>query len=357
VRKRASRPAEPVYKTDDRRMLTETGPAPVAETVPSREDDPELWAVRDEFLRVPGALAAVGEAIRDAFDQAYDGQYTGRWDYRQLNKTEKTHIGTLVQINIHRYLTLDDGEELDYRVAGIEIDCKWSRLTHQWEIPEEMYLKEHGPQLALLVWGNDYTARWAVGLLRIDEAVLLPKGKQRDRKRKINDVGKSRILWLVRDGELEANQLLRAPLELRSTILGQRSGQACVNALFENMTGQVINRASVLTAAMQDDPMKRARDARKHLRNKGIVIFGPYAPHPDLADGLGLPRPVKGSFVSARLAPVDTSFPDQLRPSVEIQSRHWRLADPADPDCEAPELPEQGRERAELEPVHLSGGH
>jgi hypothetical protein len=53
-------------------------------------------------------------AIREAFDQVYDGQHTGRWDYTQLMKTEKTHIGTLVEMWLQREFAFDDGEELDY---------------------------------------------------------------------------------------------------------------------------------------------------------------------------------------------------------------------------------------------------
>lgn len=316
-------------------------PTPVA--------DPKLWAVHDEFQRVTGAVDLIGEAIRDAFDQAYDGQNSGRWDYRQLNKTEKTHIGTLVQINIHRYLTLADGLDLDYRVAGVEVDCKWSRMVGEWEIPEEMYLKD-GPQLALVIWGNDYTSRWCAGLIRIHESNLRPKGHQRDRKRKLNPAALDQIVWLKRDGRLVPNQLLAMTAHTRQTVLGQRSGQACVDSLFRELQGEIVTRASVLTAAMQDDPMKRARDARKRLKHEGIVIFGHYLPHPDLAEALELPRPGVGSFVSARLAPARPGDPA----SVDIQGRPWRLATADDPAHEAPELPRQGREQLGPPPLHLA---
>jgi hypothetical protein len=318
---------------------------------PSRGEDPELWAVHDEFRRVSGAVDLIGEAIRDAFDQAYDGQNSGRWDYRQLNKTEKTHIGTLVQINIHRYLTLEDGRDLDYRVAGVEVDCKWSRMMGDWEIPEEMYLK-NGPQVALLIWGNDFTARWCAGLIRTHETNLRPKGLQRDRKRKLNSAALDKILWLEREGQLIPNQLLRASPAERRLVLGQRSGQACVDMLFKVLAGQLVTRSSVVTAAMQDDPMKRVRDARKNLRAKGYIILGHYAPHPDLAADLGLPRPALGSFVSAKLSPRSRPGPG----TVDIQGERWGLAVEIETSHHAPELPRQGREQVEPAPLHLEGG-
>jgi hypothetical protein len=352
VRKHKKRPGEPGAKPGERALLVErepktynTGVAP-----PTPDEDPELWTVYEEFHRVPGAIDLLGEAIRDSFDQIYDGQHTGRWDYRQLNKTEKTHIGTLVQINVHRYLTLADGEDLDYRIAGVDVDAKWSRMVGEWEIPEEMYLK-NGPQVALVIWGNDYTARWAAGLVRTEEQYLRPKGNQRDKKRKLNEAGNDRILWLRRDGELQPNQLLRAlTAEQRQTVLGQRSGQACVNALFNELQGVLVNRASVLTAAMQADSPKRVRDARERLKSKGIVILGHYAPHPEIARTWGLPEPVLGSYVSARVAPAHEHEAD----SVMLEGMRWRIARRDDPEVEAPALPSQGRVKdPDPAPLHL----
>lgn len=64
--------------------------------------------------------ARTGYAIREALDQIYDGQRTGRWDYTQLMKTEKTHVGTLVEIWLQREFGFDDGDELDYLIAGVD---------------------------------------------------------------------------------------------------------------------------------------------------------------------------------------------------------------------------------------------
>jgi hypothetical protein len=305
---------------------------------PTREDDPSLWAVRDA-LEAAGAIAAVPAVVRETFDQIYDGQRTGRWDAEQLNKTEKTHVGTLIQINLQKELELEDGKDLDYRIAGVEVDCKWSRLMYGWEIPTEMY--EKGPQVALVVWGSDYTSRWAIGLIRISEAVLKPMGKQRDRKRQLSEDGRRRVLWMGQ-GDLVENTLLHLSTDQRRRILGQRSGQQSVNSLFRELPGILVNRATVLTAAQQDDCLKRVRDARKHLRSEGFVIFGHYAPHPELAAMLGLPRPTKGRFVSARLTPVEDAAIDTQ--AVELQGSLWRLARPGDPPTTAPALPAQGRE-------------
>src|ERR1700739_3012661 len=97
--------------------------------VPSDEPDAELDAVEAELYRL--------RPVRDPVDQLYDGQHTGRWKYDQLHKTEKPHMGTLVEINLHRQFAFADGDATDYRIAGIEVDCKYSMTYGGWELPPE----------------------------------------------------------------------------------------------------------------------------------------------------------------------------------------------------------------------------
>lgn len=279
-----------------------------------------------------------GYAIREALDQIYDGQRTGRWDYTQLLKTEKTHVGTLVEIWLQREFGFVDGDELDYQIAGVDVDCKWSLNLYDWEIPQEMYSR--GDKIALVVWANDYTARWASGLIRIGEDVLRPPGRQRDGKRRLNDRGRDRILWIAPGADLVKNTLLHIsdPRKLDLIAYAAR-GQTAVTNLFRELTGELVNRATVLTAAQQVDSAKRVRDARRHLKPEGIVIFGHYAPQPQMAADLGLPVPSLGRFVSTRLYPWQLDDPE---PWAEIENARWRRARPTDPVIAAPTLPIQG---------------
>ncbi|MEU7949783.1 NaeI family type II restriction endonuclease [Micromonospora chalcea] len=307
---------------------------------PTEDEDPEIWAVRSEILTLDPSGARMGYAIREALDQIYDGQRTGRWDYTQLHKTEKTHVGTLVEIWLQREFRFHDGDELDYRIAGVEVDCKWSLNLYDWEIPQEMYSR--GDKIALVVWANEYTARWAAGLIRINEAVLRRPGKQRDGKRRLNDRGRDRILWVFPGADLVKNTLLhiKDPRKL-DLIAYAPKGQTAVTNLFRELTGELVNRATVLTAAQQVDSAKRVRDARKQLQPKGIVIFGHYAPHPQMAADLELPVPTLGRFVSVRLHPWRPGDPE---PFTEIDGARWRRAREADPIVQAPTLPKQGEE-------------
>src|SRR4051794_36388746 len=65
--------------------------------------------------------------LRDSLDDLLDGQRTGRWCYQQLSKTEKTHLGTIVEINLGKEFDIDDGDDLDWKIAGEDVDCKFSR--------------------------------------------------------------------------------------------------------------------------------------------------------------------------------------------------------------------------------------
>lgn len=306
---------------------------------PTPTDDPDLWAVRAELLRQDPSGARFAYAIREAFDQAYDGQRTGRWDYSQLMKTEKTHIGTLVEIWLQRELLLEDGKDLDYSIAGHDVDAKWSRNLYDWEIPLEMYTSKD--QISLLIWGNEYTQRWAAGLLRIKDSLLKPLGRQRDKKRHLNDLGKDSILWLHAERPMIANTLLQLPEELAWKVAQEKTGQQAVNLLFREARGVLINRAAVDAAGQQVDPQKRVRDARKHLAPEGIIVFGHYSPHPELAAALGLPPPTLGRFVSARVA---RWAPGDLEPAIALEGKQWRLAREDEKARHAPSLPKQGKE-------------
>jgi hypothetical protein len=332
----------PVRPTTAGRPRPTVGPAAYRTDArpPTAQEDPELLAVHAALKAMDPHGIRTGYAIREALDQIYDGQRTGRWDYTQLMKTEKTHVGTLVEIWLQREFGFADGEELDYRIAGVDVDCKWSLNLYDWEIPQEMYSR--GDKIALVVWANEYTARWATGLIRVSEDVLKPLGRQRDGKRRLNDRGRDRILWIFGGADLVKNTLLHVAdprkLELIAYATG---GQTAVTNLFRELTGQLVNRATVLTAAQQVDGAKRVRDARKHLQPEGVVIFGHYAPHPRMAEQLGLPRPTLGRFVSSRLAPWQDGDPE---PYTQINGTRWRRARPDDPTVPAPPLPAQARD-------------
>src|SRR5690606_36087339 len=73
--------------------------------------------------------------IRAAIDEVIDAPRTGRVHASELEKTEKTYIGTKVEILVRNYFRLPKGI-LDLRIAGYDVDVK-NTLGSTWMIPRE----------------------------------------------------------------------------------------------------------------------------------------------------------------------------------------------------------------------------
>ena len=287
--------------------------------------DPEVLAVRDELYRRDPSGGRVAAVIRDTLDQLYDGQRTGRWSYDQLHKTEKTYMGTLIEINLHREFEFEDGDLMDYKIAGIEVDCKYS-MSKGWMLPPEA-----AGHICLLLWAEDLKQSWSAGLIRVCEEYL-NRGANRDSKNTLNKAGRSAILQLWESHTVLAPNLFLelsdANRERIFSAMGKRgaSGQARINELFRLVQGRIVRRAEIATVAQQDDSMKRARDsggARDGLRPEGILVLGHQDNDPMVARSLGLPVPKKGQVVAARVVPADVG---DERPLAEIEGRLWAVA-------------------------------
>lgn len=308
---------------------------------PSRGEDHELDSVRDVLLAQDPTGVRFAEVLRETYDQLYDGQRTGRYRWEQLRKTEKTHMGTLVEINVHREFDFEDGDRMDYRIADIDVDCKFSQSLGGWEFPPEAYENAH---ICLVLWASDHESRWEAGLIRVRDSDELLGRPNRDRKRKLHRAGQRHVTILYDRPGLPENLLLHVDDETRERIFnppgkkrGKPSGQSKINELFRSVRGRMVNRASVLTVAQQKDAMKRPRDARlpQHLGNEGILVLGHQEQDPIVAEALGLSRPPKGSFISVRVVPAERPY---AGPMAEIDGSRWRIASDNDPVVAAPFL-------------------
>ncbi|GAA4329328.1 hypothetical protein GCM10023178_42180 [Actinomadura luteofluorescens] len=315
------------------------------------------------FDNQPGARERFRWALRDSLDELLDGQRTGRWAYQHLTKTEKTYLGTAVEVNLTKEFEIANGRDLDWSIAGLDVDCKFSKDLGGWEIPMEMYLcPDHGERsgradhAAVVTWMNDDTSQWAAGIVRITDERLRWKKKpdangdrvrayNRDNKRKLSDSAKSEVYWLWGglQTDLPTNLLRHLDAEVRERILTaslphrRSSGQQRLNQLFREVHGRIVGRQTVLTVGQQDDSPKRARDARIHLRPEGIIVLGHQGSHPHAARALGLPVPIKGEWISTRLVTVS---PDDARPKFSLDGHFWSCARENDPVTPAPDLPD-----------------
>ncbi|GAA3089665.1 NaeI family type II restriction endonuclease [Streptosporangium carneum] len=315
--------------------------------------DSALEAVFTRLMALDEDGARTGKAIRRTFDMLLDGQHTGRFRWEQLHKTEKTHCGTLVEINLQREFEFSDGEVLDYSIEGVEVDCKYSQDIGEWMIPPEA--EGH---LLLGLWGNDQLGRWSAGLVRAHPDMLTSKKGNRDRKRRLTKEGKGTIRWLFQNAPLPENVLLRMPKEDVAAIFScgptghkcERHGSKRVDELFRRAQGRLVGRTAVATVAQQEDYMKRVRGnggARSNLKPEGIVIFGQYDSHRALARQLGVPVPGSGESISVRLAQRHALHGNL--PYIHLEGKEWVVARPDDPVEPAPMLPDTKKSSTEDE--------
>ncbi|MFB7279922.1 NaeI family type II restriction endonuclease [Streptomyces hydrogenans] len=296
-------------------------------------DDPELAAVWNHLRCLDSAESRFARTLRDTIDQLLNGEDTGRYDWKSLYKTEKTHAGTLVEIKLQREFRFGDGTDMDYRIAGVDVDCKYSQQFGGWMIPPEA--RGH---LCLLVWANDEQSRWSAGVFRVRDE-WLNNGNNRDLKLTVKAQHRNKIAWLWRDAELPENVLLHMDPADRTAVFLPRSGQARLNELFRRVQNRRIGRNVIRTVAQQKDYMKRVRGnggSRSALRKEGFLIMGDYESHRRVAAGLGLPLPLEGEFVSARVTEVS---PQDARGSVLLDGRLWARARNTDAPAPGPSLP------------------
>lgn len=330
-----------------------TSPATVQSmTLPGIEDphsrDPEVQAVVEAWLHADPALDQTAAIFRATFDQLYDGQHTGRFRWDQLFKTEKTHFGTLLEINLRRAFDpfISDGATLDYKIEGVEIDCKYSQTSGGWMIPPEAF-----GHLLLVAHAADTAGTWELGVVRATEENL-GRGQNRDLKKSLSAAGRRNITWIARDAELPPNVLLSLDPYIVEDIMGSRSGQERINRLCRAVEGRRFGRNTVATVATQDDYMKRMREnggARSILAREGYIIpSGDYSSHRRVAEGLGAEVPKPGEFVS--LLVMETNLPGLG--VVELDGRLWRRApSPELATLPAPKLPSTKRERPDRPPA------
>jgi hypothetical protein len=207
--------------------------------------------------------------IRRAIDEVIDSPRTNRFTLTETEKTEKTYLGTKIEILLRNYLKFPKGKVLDLSIKGIEVDIK-NTIGRSWTIPQEAV-----GQPCILVQSNERTALCSVGIIVAEEAYL-NLGKNRDGKRSISAAGAAQIHWLINNTKYPPNFWEAIAPELRDAIMAPRGGSDRVANLFLKIQGKPISRLLVQSVGQQDDYMKRVRrngGARDILAPKGVAIL------------------------------------------------------------------------------------
>jgi Restriction endonuclease NaeI len=209
--------------------------------------------------------------FRSAIDEVIDTARTGRFFFNQLEKTEKTYLGTKFEILLRDWLQLPKGVKLDLLIGEREVDVKSTTTGGSgWMIPPEAI-----DQFCVLLRVNEAKAKCAIGIVRCRETYL-NVSTNRDKKKTFSKEGTTNIWWLVSDFDYTPNFWSLIDEQLRLKIMSSSAGAKRLAALFECCIGIPISRVQVEAVAAQDDFMKRIRrngGARDILNPKGIAIL------------------------------------------------------------------------------------
>ena len=207
--------------------------------------------------------------LRQAFDEVIDAPRTNRFTLAEIEKTEKTYLGTKVEILLRNYLKIPKGKVLDMLVNGVEVDIK-NTVGRTWMIPTESLDRP-----AFIIRANEKTARCDVGMV-VFRREYLTMGENRDVKKTLAAAHNSAIWWLLRTHPYPPNFWEVLPSAERNAIMAAGGGKNRIAALFEKIQRQPISRLQVQALAQQLDPLKRIRrngGARDVLAPKGIALL------------------------------------------------------------------------------------
>ncbi|HZB89489.1 MAG TPA: NaeI family type II restriction endonuclease [Terracidiphilus sp.] len=264
---------------------------------PDNEDFTLCRRIEAEILKKTKGIEPFKEGIslllRRAIDEVIDAPRTGRFTIEETEKTEKTYLGTKVEILLRSWLGFPKGKILDLEIDGIETDVK-NTMSDSWMIPVEAIARP-----CLLVTTDEVHARYSVGVFIAREEHLRP-APNRDGKRGISATGRQNIHWIVKDGDYPKNIWEGISSEVRAAIANQPSGTKRVDALFRYVQNEPISRSQILAVARQKDAMKRLRKnggARDTLARDRIVLLSGNYDGAEI-ERLGLPKCRRDEFIS-----------------------------------------------------------
>lgn len=257
-----------------------------------------LSTIAAEIVRCAGghaALAAKFSAmLRQCVDDVIMTPKTGRRSYEELEKTEKTYIGTRVEIELRAMLGLHRGK-LDTVILGHDVDIK-NTMGNNWMIPTEAI-----DNICILVAADEVRAQCYFGLI-VANPDYLTHGQNKDSKKSVSALGFANIFWLLNRHHYPPNFWRTVAADVVNRIFSGKTGNERMTNLFREVQKQPITRDVVQAVAQQQDFMRRIRSdngrgTRDRLAREGILLLsGQY--DAQIIHRLGLPKCSGSEFIS-----------------------------------------------------------
>lgn len=206
--------------------------------------------------------------IRAAIDEVIDAPRTGRVHASELEKTEKTYIGTKIEILVRNYFRLPKGI-LDLTIDGLDVDVK-NTLGGSWMIPREAVGK---PCILVASDEDKHTCFFGIFVAHLDNLTL---STNQDQKRAVSAAGFRNIHWILVDEPYPDSFWSKLGEKKTRAIMRGASGSERISSLFRLAQEIPVHRDIVQAVAQQKDYMKRLRrngGARDVLAREGIAIL------------------------------------------------------------------------------------
>ncbi len=281
--------------------------------VPGHPDYDLLTGLADEITKRAGGPKALGQGfsamLRQCVDDVIMTPKTGRRSYDELEKTEKTYIGTRVEIELRALLRLPKGK-LDTLILGKDVDIK-NTMGSNWMIPTEAI--DHP---CILVAADETRAMCFLGLI-VAKLDYLTAGQNKDAKKSVSAEGFANILWLLNERPYPPNFWQTVPSDAIERIFSGSSGNQRMASLFREVQDTPIKREVVEAVAKQKDFMRRIRSDNGRgtrdilLRESILLLSGDF--DAGLIKQLGLPECSGSEFISYQV---------KTAQDVDIASKH-----------------------------------
>ena len=238
----------------------------------SHPDFKVISEIEAELMRKAGGFDAFRgqfpRLVRQAIDELIDTLRTGRLRWNELEKTEKTYVGTKIEIIVRNYFGLQRGI-LDLRLGERDVDVKYTFFSDLM-IPPEVSGK---PCILIASDEEEQTCFFGVFVARPE---YLRSSVNRDEKTSISAAGRANIDWLLNGEPYPEGFWSGIGKAASAEIMNGGSGAERMRRLFRLVQDRPIHRDIIEAVGRQKDPMKRIRKnggARDQLALEGVVVL------------------------------------------------------------------------------------
>ena len=258
-------------------------------------------AIEVEILKASGGVSKLSEfyseMLRDEIDKLIDTPNTDRRAYRDLEKVEKTYIGTRVEIRLRKFWGYPKGY-LDLRIQHVDVDIKHT-MEGGWMFPPEAV-----GQVCVLSAADEDSAKCYLGLVIAHKAYLSSGPGNRDAKLQLTASGWTNIQWLIFGLDYPKNFWKTLDLKSVDYIFSGQSGVERICRLFKTVPDVPVARKIIVDTARQLDSLKRIRKnggARDQMLKDGFLLLsGKY--DRELIDELKIGPCSSNEFVAHHIA-------------------------------------------------------